>query len=1575
MSEDNRESEADELTAKIKRDKLRRQRQLEEEEEEENNKRRTSRSETEEAGDNPENEKREEEERKQREKEEQEENENDDENNDDGQDNDNNIDEGQNEENNDNQNSEDKDSKDRNDAEESKDEQEKQKNDNKKEDSEKKNDKESKNNNSKKEDAKGKNSNDGKVSSNKNPSSNNQKLNLNKPGGQNPGANIGKQAGKETGKQASKEASKKAAKEASKQAGKAAAKAGTKAALGPVLFWAIIIILIIIVVVGILFFFICMPGMVVGKIGDAINSFFSSVGDFFDGSDQAVSMVTKEEVVKAARYVENMGYDLQGYGFLSEEVESKVSGQVEDGWSDNLSEWWHDNDSVLVAAKDKDKNEDKDYEDEESKKLNINKFTNEDYKTRQAKTDDEDEEPSIREVYLSKKYDDIENADEDDVREHIVMLKDKDGQVEYAKSKYLAMYIAAENAGYLVRNDNTSLLNRYLKVSAARPLISNNVDNGSGMITFINAEDRKVSDYIKNADKYDYNGEKLKFADPEGLLGINKYKIDRDTKTLIIDNAGDGIFKSSQYTYNLDKYILPYATPIQLSLALHLSSMAPDFAFNVAKSSATDTQVHIGLVETNGNSIKMKLLLDLGDGEKMYNLEEDWAIRTHKDRASGEEEEYDDKKTAIQNSEIETIKNNKKEELEGEEREKEYDKKATGGKTVEQAIDELEDSLKDKTDNNKVQFGHIAYWLDEDQETAYTKSNDESDEGWNCAESYYTEIDKSEELTKIIAVLTQYDLAETKTNSEGKSTIKIKDKEDKNVKRIKQLFIDHFKNGDVIDNVREYYSKSDQDAGKYMPDCSNWRSWKKYTGFGDKGDDKADPDGPNIDLIDNNVEIYCAKDDEGDYNQDSDFYIPGVLYVVDGVKNCDYWWQMRIEDIWSWFFEDVKLKNLDHWYDVITDGISKHIPTRYYYRLVEADTGDVVNFDLKDDKDFVYYDDMNTYYIDNKDGWFWRKAIPLKLYNAIMKKEGNEEAADYTKADSDKVTEVYQLLCEADDTTTEDYTRYVPIILDVVGHWYEDLDFKGCYQFMEDEDSKLNEYEYTAKDNDTEGVISASNAGIVYKEEKTLGSIKQIAEPKKIKNNKLETLLKEEYYIYDGVERSDEKKKINFKDSAVDAIAMLEQIEGESAQHIIRMFKEFMLTQGIAFEETQATDLKKELFSKVIKDYDATDKLLTDNESDTVIRANLPPTQEGFDKDLVVQAPIAGKITYRTDDSVCILINVPGKKYDKYTILISGFAVNKDIVANETIVQEGTELGKTIKQDLKLLLRDENGAIIKNEYVAMDVEEIKGKEIKCQVPGKVIAKNDDGITILIENPGKENDGYTMTISGMDINSNLKVGDKISVDSVIGKATGKTISLTVVDKDNILVKKENGVVLVNDYIKADVDIKKTIVTGSGVNSNISASANGKRTATDLEKAIDQYNINSTAKSNWRQCINEFLQVQDQYDIDPLFIMAVTITESTAGTGWDLIDSSTNNWFSITYWRGHNQGTYTDRNGTNWCKYNSLGDAVLGFGNYLTNSGHYDGKITIESIGKVYCDPPTDWIKATSGTYQQLKNCLK
>lgn len=101
-------------------------------------------------------------------------------------------------------------------------------------------------------------------------------------------------------------------------AGTAAAAAGTAATpVGWVLLIIAAIIFAIILIVGIVCFFIYMPGQVTGKLKDFAAKLLDKVQAMVEGEE---NVVHGEEVADVANYLEKMGYDLKGEGFVTDDI-------------------------------------------------------------------------------------------------------------------------------------------------------------------------------------------------------------------------------------------------------------------------------------------------------------------------------------------------------------------------------------------------------------------------------------------------------------------------------------------------------------------------------------------------------------------------------------------------------------------------------------------------------------------------------------------------------------------------------------------------------------------------------------------------------------------------------------------------------------------------------------------------------------------------------------------------------------------------------------------------------------------------------------------------------------------------------------------------------------------------------------------------------------------------------------------------------------------------------------------------------------------------------------------------------
>ena len=163
-----------------------------------------------------------------------------------------------------------------------------------------------------------------------------------------------KQAGKEGAKQAGKEGAKQAGKEGAKQAAKAGAKAAAKAgiAASPPVLIAILVIVAIIFLIGVISFFSIMGDMIIGKIKGFLQGVWDALETVFTG-DQAYANINDEHVKNAASYLEQMGYDLVGMGFVKTEYNTTNKNEGE-AWN----KWYNENGELIEEKSASNKKED-----------------------------------------------------------------------------------------------------------------------------------------------------------------------------------------------------------------------------------------------------------------------------------------------------------------------------------------------------------------------------------------------------------------------------------------------------------------------------------------------------------------------------------------------------------------------------------------------------------------------------------------------------------------------------------------------------------------------------------------------------------------------------------------------------------------------------------------------------------------------------------------------------------------------------------------------------------------------------------------------------------------------------------------------------------------------------------------------------------------------------------------------------------------------------------------------------------------------------------------------------------------
>ena len=113
----------------------------------------------------------------------------------------------------------------------------------------------------------------------------------------------------------------------------------------PYLAIAAIIILFIIVMIGIIMFLLMLPGVMMGQIKQFFGAAAQKLNEIWNG--EAEARVTDADIVSVANYLENMGYDLRNYGFVTEPVTSATY----DGYEGEAKNAFIDSNGIGRTAK------------------------------------------------------------------------------------------------------------------------------------------------------------------------------------------------------------------------------------------------------------------------------------------------------------------------------------------------------------------------------------------------------------------------------------------------------------------------------------------------------------------------------------------------------------------------------------------------------------------------------------------------------------------------------------------------------------------------------------------------------------------------------------------------------------------------------------------------------------------------------------------------------------------------------------------------------------------------------------------------------------------------------------------------------------------------------------------------------------------------------------------------------------------------------------------------------------------------------------------------------------------------
>lgn len=489
--------------------------------------------------------------------------------------------------------------------------------------------------------------------------------------------------------------------------------------------------------------------------------------------------------------------------------------------------------------------------------------------------------------------------------------------------------------------------------------------------------------------------------------------------------------------------------------------------------------------------------------------------------------------------------------------------------------------------------------------------------------------------------------------------------------------------------------------------------------------------------------------------------------------------------------------------------------TRLCYRFSDIETGEPFEFPCDRGDYFVYTQGAQKYfnYKDNGSkheddtGWFWEQSIPKALIENVGLDPNNPNSAT-------NILEMIQGIQDYNKDGSKHYKILQPFIIRVTDHWfYKEMDFSKCYTWIPLGEAKaiVTPYEIGANsdiDSLTGVQLLAENnrlmvrsvvEGYLYQFAEPVitgqgefikwligmtenGSmvdyewinsnldlkeiIKEVAPDIEPRLNRVgkETGITDRYFItYDGdVKKTEEqltekkyKQPISFDNSAIDAIAMLEQIGGKDSQMIIRMFKELLESVfDIVFVTSSKKEETQDWIMECVRDFVKDREDLLPDGNQTVIRAKIPAGPDagqgfswvdenaGFEPGQNVYAPKDAKVAFRSDDAVTLrIINKDGKEW---TMMITGLRVD-DKITLDMDVTRSTVLGKTasfyddkgnilpmVSTDLSFSFRDENKNSVVHRNKMMKIRRDENGLIMTDADGNILYDE-----IEINDTGKE----------------------------------------------------------------------------------------------------------------------------------------------------------------------------------------------------------------------------------------------
>ena len=274
-----------------------------------------------------------------------------------------------------------------------------------------------------------------------------------------------------------------------------------------------IIVVILIIIGGIILFLLTMPGMVMEQLKKLAKEIADGLFSWFGGDK--TTLVDDSKIYETLDYLEEMGYDLKGYGFLT------------------------------------------------------------DYVTNMEDIDED-------------KYNKDNGAHLDD---EMGVIRDDDNHIIYAESDYILNYMISDNYVYTLANKNAGTQEKvggfWSKVWGGIKAVGLHIYDFFGGET-PNSWTRGLLNIWEEGKEG--IGTRGGFYSDTGFLNFDNMEINVASKTLSLKKSAVGNGNASM-EYKLDGWTGRYGMPLEFLLSIHVATMMPDLAYDMANSFNTKINI------------------------------------------------------------------------------------------------------------------------------------------------------------------------------------------------------------------------------------------------------------------------------------------------------------------------------------------------------------------------------------------------------------------------------------------------------------------------------------------------------------------------------------------------------------------------------------------------------------------------------------------------------------------------------------------------------------------------------------------------------------------------------------------------------------------------------------------------------------------------------------------------------------------------------------------------------------------------------------------------------------------------